>query len=642
MMRTLIYVAGVAILSGCGVGSQFLYVEPNPATPSPGQGYVDFFVTTHEVECRLKVYHLTDPNQSVGVRVDSHAYLAEMAQPASRIVRVATTPGVQQFHISSDLQFLRGGASHCPGGSVTVTVREGTITPVHLGFDGDLAADTALDPIPYRRRESMPYSDTPGPDLQLQLIQLAAQVDPDSKRADGTTALMRAARDGQVEFVKLLLAAHANLNITTPSDNSTALWLSLDRKHFDVAQLLIDAGADPNITNKTGISSLIRAVQWDAIDTAYALMRAGANINVALPSSQSLLSLALEKKHPDFALALVNAGAPIDTTSHENWRPLLVAATEGYADVVKAMLNRHPALATDASVWNPVVLAAIDNDRTDVVRVLQATMPASSDQIDQTLLARAAARGNAGVVSMLLARNIDVTRPSEKGVTPLIAAAAGKHTEVARLLIRAKAPINARARDGSTALMWAAESGDADLVRDLIANNADPNVRSANGMTALAAAQEKNHNTIVGMLTPITSIHAGTLSSSNVVSPSQPAKVSATTAMRYDANQPGAVRINASIRGADGQLYTTDAVLQGELVISNFAASAHGKIIRGTLYASDATGHVMPISADMSLEQFLTEAQTRSVTLERLGFGGFRVGQSAISFENGKVADIET
>ena len=69
----------------------------------------------------------------------------------------------------------------------------------------------------------------------------------------GDTALMAAAGSGNVEVVKALIKAKADLNVVSTKWNSTALQRALDNEKLDVAQLLRDAGAhDVTVTAKNG------------------------------------------------------------------------------------------------------------------------------------------------------------------------------------------------------------------------------------------------------------------------------------------------------------------------------------------------------------------------------------------------------
>src|SRR5439155_16041617 len=65
----------------------------------------------------------------------------------------------------------------------------------------------------------------------------------------GLTALVLAAREGDLESTKLLLAAGADVNQVTAYGRSPLLTATNNR-HYKLASFLIDQGADVNLANK--------------------------------------------------------------------------------------------------------------------------------------------------------------------------------------------------------------------------------------------------------------------------------------------------------------------------------------------------------------------------------------------------------
>ena len=76
--------------------------------------------------------------------------------------------------------------------------------------------------------------------------QLAAGADIDARDQHGQTALMNAARDGQVAVVRLLADRGADLNHHAKW-GLTALMLAVIRGHAEVVRVLVDAGADTTL-----------------------------------------------------------------------------------------------------------------------------------------------------------------------------------------------------------------------------------------------------------------------------------------------------------------------------------------------------------------------------------------------------------
>jgi ankyrin repeat protein len=96
----------------------------------------------------------------------------------------------------------------------------------------------------------------------------------------GLTALMLAARDGDLESAKLLVAAGANVNDCSPVGN-TPLMLAARNDRTPVALFLLEKGADPNVA-EAGHTALHLAVARKNHELLQALLARGASVNVRL------------------------------------------------------------------------------------------------------------------------------------------------------------------------------------------------------------------------------------------------------------------------------------------------------------------------------------------------------------------------
>lgn len=76
----------------------------------------------------------------------------------------------------------------------------------------------------------------------------------------GLTALHHAVRQGNMEAVSALLAGGAPINVTNDVDKTTPLLQSLINGQFDVAMVLIEKGADPNMASAAGLTPLYATV----------------------------------------------------------------------------------------------------------------------------------------------------------------------------------------------------------------------------------------------------------------------------------------------------------------------------------------------------------------------------------------------
>lgn len=90
------------------------------------------------------------------------------------------------------------------------------------------------------------------------LTELIAFVTPrnslDKYDSLGFTALHHCARNGDEAGVKALLRASANIDLRDRRSGRTAFFHAVENEHMEIAQMLLDNGAQPNITNYSGQS----------------------------------------------------------------------------------------------------------------------------------------------------------------------------------------------------------------------------------------------------------------------------------------------------------------------------------------------------------------------------------------------------
>jgi ankyrin repeat protein len=117
----------------------------------------------------------------------------------------------------------------------------------------------------------------------------------------GMTALHYAAREGDVDAVRLLLDAGADVNEVTAGDHSSPLLVAAINGNYDLAMMLLDRGADPNLTSDANAGPLFATLnnRWapkalypqptafkqqktSYLDLMQALLDKGAEVNIRL------------------------------------------------------------------------------------------------------------------------------------------------------------------------------------------------------------------------------------------------------------------------------------------------------------------------------------------------------------------------
>ena len=287
----------------------------------------------------------------------------------------------------------------------------------------------------------------------------------------GLTALHFAARQGSAAAARALVDGGADVDVVSPGDHATPLLVAVINGHFDLAAMLLEKGASPNLTSDAGVSPLYAAlnVQWAPI--------------AAYPQPRSHLQ-----------------------------------QTRTYLDVMQLLLDRgaDPNRRVRRKVW----YSGYNFDQSGV------------DEAGATPFWRAAYAADVAAMKLLVAHGADPAIPTMKmfsrrgpedpvagadksglpplpiggpGATPLHAAAgpgyamgfAGNSHHVAPtgmlaaveyLVEELGADVNAVDQDGNSIVHNAASRGDTDMVRYLASKGADVKKINRSGQTTIDVA----------------------------------------------------------------------------------------------------------------------------------------------------------
>jgi uncharacterized protein len=257
----------------------------------------------------------------------------------------------------------------------------------------------------------------------------------------GFTALMFAARQGSLEAAQALAEARADLNVQDP-DGTPALTVAIVNGHHDVARLLLERGANPNIADAAGMTPLYAAVELHT--TEMYPERKALRPSFGPFSTIDLMKLLLAKKaEPDMPLKAVTLRwgrrrGPGDAALAEGATPLMRAARFADVEVMRVLLDggANPALKQkdQTSVlmlaagagWRTgeTILGGLDygpeSDAIDAVRLCieRGADVNATDDDGLTALHHAVPRG-AGVVQLLVDHGASVETKDKRGRTPL-------------------------------------------------------------------------------------------------------------------------------------------------------------------------------------------------------------------------------
>jgi uncharacterized protein len=340
--------------------------------------------------------------------------------------------------------------------------------------------------------------------------------DVNATGADGTTAIMYAASNGDLELVRALIKAGANVKQANQFGTS-ALTEAAIIGSAPIIEALLKAGADPNFKTPNGETPLMAASRTGKIDAAKALLDAGADINAKETwGGQSALMWSAAQSQPEMVKFLASKGANLNDHGKVNqWErkiiqeprpkdmnkggftPLHYAAREGCSACVQNLLTAGADPDSEDPDRETPLLLALENMHFDTAAVL---VKGGADLDKWDLFGRSPVymaadvstlptKGNGAVAvlpspdklsavdvgRMMLEKganpNIQLKRrppyrdvPQDRGgdtmlaqgATPLLRAARGGDDKFTALLLEYKALVDLPSKEGITPLMAAA------------------------------------------------------------------------------------------------------------------------------------------------------------------------------------------
>ena len=175
----------------------------------------------------------------------------------------------------------------------------------------------------------------------------------------GLTALMFAAREGHIDVVRQLVTAGADVNKVSGADSMSVLTMAIVNGRLDIATLLLEHGANPNLLSKNGSSPL-----WATVDARWPerTWYPPASITEEKTTHLALLKALLDKgATPDVRIVR----KPWYRTFHGDWAnpvgatPFWLAAKANDVAAMRILIagGANPSIPTTAGV-SPLQVAA--------------------------------------------------------------------------------------------------------------------------------------------------------------------------------------------------------------------------------------------------------------------------------------------
>lgn len=321
------------------------------------------------------------------------------------------------------------------------------------------------------KRTPLHYAARAGHSDMVRLL-LSHGASVDAQDQTGQTPLMEAALAGNPEVARVLLSNGARVDVRKFSDAGTPLWWALkgtplwwavNNGHADVVKVLLDFGANPNVSY-LGQTPLHHAAACYAMDQGR------------------------------IATLLLSSGASPVQQDKEGWTPFLNALVWAGEPGVELFLQHVSTLG--------IHQAARAGDRRELLHLLEAKADLldKRDALGWTPVHYSTWAGEEQIVALLVARGAEINRGDKSGLTPLHLAARRGYQHIVRRLLVDSAQVKDRAQGGLTALHFAVLSGREELVEFLLARGALAGVKDTKGSAPIHYAAMLGLNEAVEVL----------------------------------------------------------------------------------------------------------------------------------------------
>ncbi|WP_342273365.1 ankyrin repeat domain-containing protein [Spiroplasma endosymbiont of Acasis viretata] len=289
-----------------------------------------------------------------------------------------------------------------------------------------------------------------------------------------------------------------NTKETTSIPTGFPLHYAVDNGYFEIAKLLLEKGADPNIKDVGGTPLQIAVSNFNNnIEIVKLLLENDADINIQNKYGNNTILDVLFKNNKIEIIKEILIKKIINDYNEKKYIDILLIYFSKYNDILSfKWLNENFKIDSnieDKETFCSPLYYAVNNNNIEIVKLLLENDADINEQDinGSTPLHWAIECNNIEIVKLLLENDADINEQDINGCAPLHWAIECNNIEIVKLLLENDADINAQEKSLATPLHLSIYTNNFDMIKLLLEKGADLNIKDIGEFTTLNVLLKK-------------------------------------------------------------------------------------------------------------------------------------------------------